>query len=93
MAQGVLAGQRLSQQLAARPLFNPLLVDMVEVGEHSGSLPEMLDRAADYFDEEADGMRDFLTTAMEPMLMLLVGTIVSLFVVALMMPLMSLAAH
>lgn len=93
MAQGVQAGQRISQLLAERPLFNPVLVDMVEVGEQSGSLPEMLERAADYFDEEADGLRDFLTTAMEPMMMLLVGTIVSLFVVALMVPLMSMAAH
>jgi len=92
MAQGLQAGLRLSKQLEQKRLFHPVLTDMVDVGEQSGSLPEMLERAADYFDEESDALRETITTAMEPLMMLLVGTIVSLFIVALLMPLMSMAS-
>ena len=85
-------GRRFSQQLNEHTTFDAVLTDRVEVGEQSGMLPEMLDRAADYFDDEADGLRDKLTTAMEPFMMLLVGSIVSIFVVALMLPLMSMSS-
>ncbi len=93
LARGVQEGRRLSQLLPKFTLMDPVLTDMVEVGEQAGNLPEMLERAAEYFDEEADGLRDRLTTAMEPFMMLLVGVIVSTFVVALMVPLMAMGAH
>ena len=93
MARGVQEGRNLSQQMSGHPLFNSMLIDLVEVGEKSGSLPEMLNWAAEYFDDEADGQRELLTTAMEPLMMLLVGAIVSIFVVALMIPLMSIGQH
>ncbi len=60
---------------------------MVRVGEQAGSLPEVLDRTADYYERKVEAMISTMTKMMEPALIIMVGGIVLVTVIALYLPL------
>jgi type IV pilus assembly protein PilC len=63
-----------------------MVIQMIDVGESSGSLDKMLAKIADFYDEEVDAAVDGLTALLEPMLMVLLGCIVGFIVVAMYLP-------
>ena len=79
-------GETMSQPLSQCPVFPPLVVSMVEVGEETGALPEMLTRVADTYEDEVDNAVAGMTAAIEPALIIFLAVVVGTIVVAMFMP-------
>ena len=82
----VRTGSTLSRPLAKHPIFPPMVVQMLEVGEETGQTSEMLDRVADYYDQEVETATDSLTAALEPLLVVLMGVVIGTMVICLYLP-------
>ena len=83
-------GSALSAALGRRKVFPSVGLKMVEVGESTGALKEMLESVSDFFDEEIQTNLDRLMTLLEPALLILMGIVISAMLVALYMPLLQL---
>jgi type IV pilus assembly protein PilC len=79
-------GRSLAQPLEESGLFPPMVIQMVAVGEESGSLVTLLQRIADFFEEEVNIMTKGLTAMLEPLLLVFVGLTVGGMVIALYLP-------
>ncbi|EHR69788.1 type II secretory pathway, component PulF [Burkholderiales bacterium JOSHI_001] len=84
------AGQRLSDAMDTHHLATPVARRMLRVGERSGELAAMLERAAAFHDEELERLSDFITRAVNPVLMLLMGGLIGGIVVLMYLPIFSL---
>ena len=91
LAESVRNGGSLSAPLAHEKMFPGMVVQMVSVGEESGSIDTMLARVADFYDTEIDATADALTSLIEPLLITVLGVVVGGMVVALYMPIFSIA--
>lgn len=91
VADSVRSGQSLSKPLANEPVFPPMVVQMMAVGEDSGSLEIMLTKIADFYDDEVQAMTEALTSLIEPLLIAFLGVVIGGMVVALYMPIFSIA--
>jgi type IV pilus assembly protein PilC len=85
-------GDPLSSALANQPVFDPMLVDMLQAGEKTGKIDEMMTFTADYFDDEVNTTLDNLTALLEPVLMMLLGAVIGGIVVCMFLPLFKLPA-
>ncbi len=83
-------GSTISKPLEQSRIFPPLVVQMVAIGEQSGNLDEMLSKVADFYDKEVDAAVEALTTALEPLIMVLLGGIVGTMVIAMYLPIFKL---
>lgn len=90
VTRSVREGEYVSTKLAENPWFPPMMVQMMAVGEETGNADVMLEKVADYFDEEVDAIADALTTAIEPMMIVILGGIVGTMVVGMYLPMFSL---
>ena len=90
LCQKVSQGDNLSRALARQSVFSPLLVQMVGIGEESGTLDEMLNKVADIYDREVNDTVTQLGTLMEPLLMILLGGIIGGLVIAMYLPIFQL---
>ena len=79
-------GEGMTQPLSQCPVFPPMVVSMVEVGEETGALAEMLERIANTYDDEVDNAVAGMTAAIEPALIILLAVIVGTIVVAMFLP-------
>lgn len=79
-------GGTLSKPMSKFPLFPPMVVQMVAVGEETGKLDEMLDKVADFYDDEVANSVEALTSVLEPILVVFVGGIVGSVVVGMYLP-------
>jgi type IV pilus assembly protein PilC len=82
-------GESIVQPLEASGAFPPMVISMVDVGEETGQLPEMLLKIAEVYDEEVDHSVAGLTSMLEPIMIVLLAVIVGTIVIALFMPLIS----
>ena len=82
-------GMPLSRPLQESGLFPPMVYQMVRIGEESGNTEEMLDKLADYYDEEVEMSVQSLMAAMEPMIIIVLAIVVGGLIAACMMPMMS----
>ncbi len=82
-------GENMAPPIAASKVFPPMVVSMVEVGEETGALPEMLMKIADSYDDDVDNTVAGLTSIIEPLLIIGLAVIVGTIVIALFMPLIS----
>ncbi|MFZ0916316.1 MAG: type II secretion system F family protein [Candidatus Udaeobacter sp.] len=82
-------GESIVQPLEASRVFPPMVVSMVDVGEETGKLPEMLLKVADVFDDEVDNAVVALTSMLEPIMIVFLAIIVGTIVLALFTPLIS----
>lgn len=89
----VRSGQRLGLAMQKSTLFLPMTVQMIEVGEESGKLAEMLDKVADYYDNEVNEQIDGLTSLIEPIVIVVLGVIVGSIVVAMYLPIFQIGAN
>lgn len=83
-------GTSLAQSMQNSGVFPPMAVQMTAIGEESGSLDSMLSKVADYYEREVDETVDALASLMEPMIMVILGTIIGSIVVAIYMPIFKL---
>lgn len=82
----VSTGQQLQFSMRSTNLFPSMAVQMVGIGEESGSLEEMLDKVASHYENEVDNAVDGLTSLMEPLIMAILGVLVGGLVVAMYLP-------
>jgi type IV pilus assembly protein PilC len=73
-------------------LFPNMVVQMVAIGEESGSLENMLAKVADFFEEEVDNAVDSLSSLLEPLIMAVLGILIGGLVIAMYLPIFKLAA-
>lgn len=86
-------GDGVARPLNASGVFPSMATGMIEVGEETGALPEMLMRVADAFDEEVDQAVAGLTTLIEPAMIVVLAAVVGTIVVALFLPIVSIIQH
>ena len=84
--ESVRRGNSLAGPLAQHPVFPPMVVQMMAVGEDTGALDSMLDKVADFYDQEVEATTDALTSLIEPLMIAVLGAIVGGMIVALYMP-------
>ncbi|HXR76453.1 MAG TPA: type II secretion system F family protein [Bryobacteraceae bacterium] len=84
-------GRSLSQALSSTGIFPSLAVDMMEVGESTGALPQMLNSVAEFYDEDVATRTTAVLSLIEPAIMIFMGIFVAFVLVALYMPIFSLA--
>ena len=88
----VATGQRLQQAMENTELFPNMVIQMIAVGEESGSLDEMSAKVADFYEEDVDNAVDNLSSLLEPMIMAILGVLVGGLVVAMYLPIFKLGA-
>lgn len=86
-------GNPMSARLGKHKVFPQMVVQMVEVGEESGQISQMLDKIADFYDREVDTAAEALTASIEPIMVLLMGAIVGSMVVCLYLPMFTIYQH
>jgi type IV pilus assembly protein PilC len=91
IAESVRTGQSITRPLADEPVFPPMVVQMMAVGEDSGSLDTMLIKIADFYDSEVEAMTEALTSLIEPLLIAFLGVVVGGMIVALYLPIFNIA--
>lgn len=79
-------GKDLYESMAKHPMFPPMVVQMVSIGEKSGTLSVMMDKVADFYDSETRYSIDNLSSLIEPILLVVMGVIVGLLALAIYMP-------
>ena len=82
-------GENMAPPIASSKIFPPMVVSMVEVGEETGALPDMLTKIADAYDDDIDNAVAAMTSIIEPILIIFLAVVVGTIVVALFMPLIS----
>jgi len=86
----VTTGKTISETLSKSKVFSPMVVQMINVGESTGSLEQMLIKIADFYDDEVDQSVTNLTTLLEPLMIVFLGITVGFIVIALYLPIFKL---
>jgi type IV pilus assembly protein PilC len=84
--RAVLTGEPVAKPLAEHPVFPPMVTQMMAVGEETGALDVMLDKVAEFYDQEVEATVESLTSLLEPALIVFMGVSVGAMVVALYLP-------
>ena len=82
----IAGGETIAGPLKESGVFPPMVVQMINVGEQTGGLDEMLTKIADFYDEEVDAAVDALLSAMEPIMIVVLGVVVGGMIVAMYLP-------
>ncbi len=85
-------GKTVAEPLGTSGIFPPMVVQMISVGESTGQLDTMLSRIADFYDEEVDTAVAALTSLLEPILMVFLGTAIGALVIAMYLPIFRMAS-
>ena len=88
--ESVKEGETITAPLEASGVFPPMVISMVDVGEQTGALPEMLMKIADNYDEEVDNAVAAMTSLLEPIMIVFLAVVVGSIVIALFLPLIAL---
>ena len=91
--ESVKEGETITAPLEASGVFPPMVVSMVDVGEQTGALPEMLMRIADDYDEQVDNAVSAMTSLLEPIMIIFLAVIVGSIVIAMFLPLITMISN
>ena len=86
MREDVATGQSLQLSMKQRNLFPNMVIQMVSIGEESGSLDDMLNKVASFYEEQVDNAVDSMSSLLEPLIMVILGTLVGGLVIAMYLP-------
>lgn len=89
VADSVRQGKSIAAPLAAEPVFPSMVTQMIAVGEDAGSLEQMLDKIADFYEAEVESTTEALTSLIEPLMIAVIGVVIGGMIVALYMPVFS----
>jgi type IV pilus assembly protein PilC len=79
-------GHPMSSAMRHHDIFPAMVTQMIEVGEESGQISQMLDKVADFYDREVDAAAESLTASIEPIMVLVMGAVVGGMVICLYLP-------
>ena len=88
--ESISQGNTIAEPLKACGVFPPMVTSMISVGEQTGALDEMLDKIANFYDDEVDSAVDALTAIIEPVMIVVMGTIVGGMLIAMYLPMFKL---
>ena len=88
----VATGDQLNVSMNRAKLFPNMMIQMVAIGEESGSVDQMLNKVADFYEEEVDNAVDQMSALMEPMIMAVLGVLIGGLVVAMYLPIFQMGA-
>ena len=91
-AKSISQGETIAQPLRESGVFPPMVVQMIGIGEQTGALDEMLAKIADFYDDEVDAAVEALTAAIEPIMIVLMGTMVGGMLVAMYLPMFKMSS-
>jgi type IV pilus assembly protein PilC len=91
--ESVKEGETITAPLEASGVFPPMVVSMVDVGEQTGAMPEMLLKIADNYDEEVDNAVAAMTSLLEPIMIVFLAVIVGSIVIAMFLPLIAMISN
>ena len=91
--ESVKEGETITAPLEASRVFPPMVISMVDVGEQTGALPEMLLKIADNYDEEVDNAVSAMTSLLEPIMIVFLAVIVGSIVIAMFLPLIAMITN
>lgn len=92
MQEDIATGQSLQLSMKQVDLFPNMVIQMVSIGEESGALDDMLNKVADFYEEQVDNMVDAMSSLMEPVIMVVLGTLVGGLIIAMYLPIFKMAA-
>ncbi len=90
--QSISEGRTIAEPLAETAIFPAMVVQMIAVGEATGALDTMLNKIADFYDDEVDSAVDAMTALLEPVMMVFLGGIVGGMIIAMYLPIFKLAS-
>ncbi|HBE44715.1 MAG TPA: pilus assembly protein PilC, partial [Deltaproteobacteria bacterium] len=79
-------GRSMSEPLEESGVFPPMVIQMIQVGESTGALDSMLNKIADFYEEDVDTLVTNLTAMMEPMIMMFLGVVLGGLIIAMYLP-------
>jgi len=79
-------GETITAPLAETKVFPPMVIQMISVGEKTGNMDEMLEKIADFYDEEVDASVDALTSMIEPIIIVFMAVIIGGLLIAMYLP-------
>ena len=85
-------GQTIAEPLSKKKVFPPMVIQMINVGENTGTLDSMLSKIADFYENEVDTAIAGLTSLLEPLIIAFLGVIVGFIVIAMYLPIFRLAS-
>lgn len=83
---GIKEGRTLAITLAQSKIFTPMVVQMVSIGEESGTLDKMLEKIADFYESDVDDAVGRLSSIMEPLIIVVLGIVIGIIIIAIMIP-------
>jgi len=83
---GIKEGMALASTLAQSKVFNPMVIQMVSIGEESGALDKMLEKIADFYESDVDDVVGRLSSIIEPVIIGILGVVIGLIVISIMIP-------
>jgi type IV pilus assembly protein PilC len=84
--ESVRSGETVARPLSRVPVFPPMVTNLISIGEETGALDSMLNKVADFYEDEVDAAVKSLTSIIEPIMMIFVGGMVGLIVIAMYLP-------
>ncbi len=91
VAESVRQGRSLAAPLSDHPVFPPMVTQMIAVGEDAGSLEVMLNKIADFYDQEVEAATEQLTAMIEPLMVAFLGVVIGSMVIALYLPIFNIS--
>ncbi len=91
VADSISSGESFTEPLKRSGVFSPLVIQMVSVGESTGNMPEMLNKIADFYEEEVDTVMDTLSSLIEPIMIVFLGVVLGFVIIALFLPILSMS--
>jgi len=88
--EAVKEGERIATPLKKANIFPPMVIQMVAIGEETGNLDAMLNKIADFYDQEVDTAVKGLTSMIEPIIIVIMGVVIGFIVIAMFMPMFEL---
>lgn len=87
--ESVRQGRSIAAPLSEAPIFPPMVTQMISVGEDAGALEQMLEKIADFYDQEVQSTTEQLTALIEPLMIAFIGIVIGSMIVALYLPMFS----
>jgi type IV pilus assembly protein PilC len=91
--ESVREGKGLAQSLQLTKVFPELSIEMIEVGESTGALPQMLNSVAEFFEEDVQTRLGAIMSLIEPIILIVMGVVVVVILIALYLPILSLGGQ
>ena len=89
--ENISSGENIAEPLARSKVFPPMVTQMISVGENTGALDQMLNKIADFYEDEVDTAVAGLTSMLEPLMIVFLGGVVGTIVIAMYLPIFNMA--